>query len=777
MINLSREEITASTKLSSPNRVQNGQEESPTIEQQILEQVTLVKQWQENLDISISKSQQSTERMAAVIDATTKISMPDWSQSDFAKSILDRMVESLGFPEIRAREERIACAHAKTFEWIFCQSDTPPKHWSSFLDWLQYSSDVYWITGKAGSGKSTLVKYIMQNPRTEELLKVWAGEEHLIVSSFYFWHAGTEIQKSKEGLVRTILYQALTQVRKVISKNTLLRWTSFALSRDPHNPWSWRDLEQAFKLLLADYESPLKYCFFIDGLDELRGDLSDLIILVHRISSYANVKVCVSSRPWMILEDEYGTKPHLMLQHLTYPDIKHYIDSTLTSYMAFKECRALDEEYAATLIENVAGKSSGVFLWVVLVVRSLVEGLRDGDRLSDPQARVDCLPPELEDLFKRMLHDFDPRYFSHASALFQIFKASMSLPSLICLSFADEEDVDLAIRADMKPMQARQRYYRAVTMRRRLDSRSKGLLEVATSSNTRLNLKDQFALGHRPYALKETLIHANLPTETPSSSHQFFGDERSLFDLDSFLESDKTASKEVDLFVNEKVDYLHRTVKDFLDRPEIWDQFRSATTHDFDPYASLARAHMLQLKWLQSDAVVNVSAPEWDSVFWMMRYAAKAESKGALQAHLIEEFERITPKLFPGEYQQFLGNTGGQSSLLQTDLQVGSAVSKDLLHLVVQCGLSKYLEVRLIKDPQDRQTIISLLSTAVFKYAIDYTFQDGSLFHCSEPNVKVVKVLLDRSDIDDVQKARWLQHSQCAVPPARYTGKDLEVRH
>jgi hypothetical protein len=97
----------------------------------------------------------------------------------------------------------------------------------------------------------------------------------------------------------------------------------------------------------------------------------------------------------------------------------------------------MDEGYADSLVENIAEKASGVFLWVVVVVRSLLEGLGDGDRLSDLQKRLDALPPELDDLFKRILHNFNPLYFSYASALFQIFRASVGRPSLICLSFAD----------------------------------------------------------------------------------------------------------------------------------------------------------------------------------------------------------------------------------------------------------------------------------------------------------------------------------------------------
>jgi NACHT domain len=313
LFNFLREEVIASAKASSSNRTEYGQQKSSTIEEQILEQVKMVKQWQENLDISVQTSQQNNERIGAFTNATAPISMLDWSESDLAKSLFHRMAESLAFPELHARVKRIACAHEKTFEWVLYEPDTSTQDWSSFVDWLQLSSDLYWITGKAGSGKSTLVKYIIQNPRTAELLKIWADQERLIVSGFYFWHAGTQMQKSQEGLLRTILYQVLTQIGKTISMSALLRWNSFALSRNLADPWTWTDLEQAFQFLLADDESPFKYCFFIDGLDELRGDLSALIKLVRQISDFKNVKVCVSSRPWMIFEDEYGTKSYLML--------------------------------------------------------------------------------------------------------------------------------------------------------------------------------------------------------------------------------------------------------------------------------------------------------------------------------------------------------------------------------------------------------------------------------------------------------------------------------
>ena len=44
-----------------------------------------------------------------------------------------------------------------------------------------------------------------------------------------------------------------------------------------------------------------------------------------------------------------------------------------------------------------------MFLWVTLAVNSLLAGLTDGDSIEDLQQRLDALPPDLENLFDKIL--------------------------------------------------------------------------------------------------------------------------------------------------------------------------------------------------------------------------------------------------------------------------------------------------------------------------------------------------------------------------------------
>lgn len=74
---------------------------------------------------------------------------------------------------------------------------------------------------------------------------------------------------------------------------------------------------------------PIKMCFLIDGLDEFDGDHEEMGMLFQQISISKNVKVCLSSRPWVVFEQLFNTSPMLRLHLLTYDDIERYVGDKL----------------------------------------------------------------------------------------------------------------------------------------------------------------------------------------------------------------------------------------------------------------------------------------------------------------------------------------------------------------------------------------------------------------------------------------------------------------
>lgn len=98
-----------------------------------------------------------------------------------------RLLESLFFPDLEARQERIPGAYKNTCRWVFDFSVTGQsrtQRWSDFRKWLETGNGVYWISGKPGSGKSTLMNYIVNEDATPQLLDRWKqGTQLLMVSS------------------------------------------------------------------------------------------------------------------------------------------------------------------------------------------------------------------------------------------------------------------------------------------------------------------------------------------------------------------------------------------------------------------------------------------------------------------------------------------------------------------------------------------------------------------------------------------------------------------
>lgn len=61
-------------------------------------------------------------------------------------------------------------------------------------------------------------------------------------------------------------------------------------------------------------------------------------------------------------------------------------------------------------MEEIVEASVGVFLWVRLVVQSLLEGLMNRYHVTDLQLRLRNLPTDLDELYQVMLKRFPDTY-------------------------------------------------------------------------------------------------------------------------------------------------------------------------------------------------------------------------------------------------------------------------------------------------------------------------------------------------------------------------------
>ena len=392
------------------------------------------------------------------------------------------VLETLVFGKIRDRVDEVAPACQNTFNWVVKPPKPTQRPWSDFSKWIRTDQDqgCYWINGKAGSGKSTLMKHISNSKTVAEGLSEWAGKTRLVVASYFSWNLGATLQKSEAGLLRSLLHDILGQVPDLIPAvlPKLFRAASMQMTEVP----SITELRNGIINLAKQSSIPLRICFFIDGIDEFDTDHAGITQLFSSISS-PHIKVVLSSRPLPVCYDVFGNCPGLRLQDLTIDDIRSYTNQKVRAHKRWREMVEEEGQKAERLVDEIAEKAEGVFLWVVLAVASLLEGLRNYDRLGDFQKRLEILPPDLEDLYSHMLNKMQPLYLQQASQLLQIVLGHAQHEpdqhlSALQLSFATETDPDYYFKCDMLPMSLGLQSQRYKAMEGRLRSRCCGLVEI-----------------------------------------------------------------------------------------------------------------------------------------------------------------------------------------------------------------------------------------------------------------------------------------------------------
>lgn len=265
--------------------------------------------------------------LAAVQDEVKKVSYQQ------------RVLRSLEYPGMDAGREMVRPTYANTLHWIF-EGDSGRLRASKYTRWLERG--IFWISGKPGSGKSTLMKYISHHEQTSALLRNCAGKgTELVVASHYLWIAGTCMQKSQLGLLQSLLMAILRQCPSLIGDievgASVSQGKHDVTSSVPHH-WSQELLFAALEKLknkdLRAGGKPVKFCYFIDGLDEYKrpdgNDHEDHImeVLEAILRSSNNIKLCVASRPWNAFERILGNPSNhdrsLKVQYHTKPDTEAF---------------------------------------------------------------------------------------------------------------------------------------------------------------------------------------------------------------------------------------------------------------------------------------------------------------------------------------------------------------------------------------------------------------------------------------------------------------------
>ncbi|KAM6511519.1 hypothetical protein FALCPG4_016523 [Fusarium falciforme] len=340
---------------------------------------------------------------------------------------------SARFDGTDTREAAISKPFGDTYGWIL--HSQPPEQdgkplWGSFPQWLaEDSSTIYWITGKPGSGKSTMMTFLLQQPLVRDYLSRELGNLRLLILRYYAWNAGIGLHQSFEGLKRTVISQALDLYPKLTFKLAprrcflcqVLRTTSSL----PH--WDTWEVEETFKALLSQCGKTIKLVLFIDGLDEFDTPPKDVVHHIREMMALCptGLKVCVASRSYNAFNDEYGQDIVLEMHLATHNDMINFVAGSFQETKAWAEHLALNPQATSQLISDIVTKSNGAFQWVSLV-RLLLDLLIDGEspiQAVDIQQVLQDLPSELETLYETIWARVQPENLPMGSFMMQIMRA------------------------------------------------------------------------------------------------------------------------------------------------------------------------------------------------------------------------------------------------------------------------------------------------------------------------------------------------------------------
>ena len=379
------------------------------------------------------------------------------------------------------------------------------------------------------------------------------------------------MQKSQQGLLQSLLREICGQCPELVPSVCPFRWKRY---HEIGATWTRLELSEAFKKLSHQHLSRLKFCFFVDGVDEYDGeDHLHIINLLKDLNASPSVKICLSSRPWNIFIKAFGadTDRRLVLEDHNGDDIQRYVKNRFERDEQFALLQSREPQ-SRDLVDQIVQNAQGVFLWVRIVVSNLLRGLSNDDSLSDLQNRLQSFPTTLTAYFQHMFDSIDDFYREETSEILLICLEGIQPLSLLALWFYEQERVtpNLVLRADRKFLSRADVEAIFESIHKRINARGQDLLVIE---------KDAMTFEHLMYTVR----------------------------------------------------FSHRTVKDFLLKPDMLSKLNSWKSKGFDARVSLCKATLAIVKSLPPSTDINVYAKAnrcWNHVSEFFSYAHLIEQDG-----------------------------------------------------------------------------------------------------------------------------------------------------
>ena len=315
----------------------------------------------------------------------------------------------LGVSDYDQQLSEISLRAPGTCEWLALHP--------SFSEWMRAgSSDVLWLRGYPGVGKSVITKYLIMSvvgsPYVRSKRNATSREIndsfHTQFLAYFFCNEDNAALRSESTILRSILHQFLLAAPLEVTQVL----TSFRSAVTQSGSYRFLDsisaLWDAIKAIVAAISWKVTYLVF-DALDEMTPEslhsftagLRDLIDTTSPQIIPRALKVLITSRPTEAIERNISPASIAVKSER---DVRYLIESWAKD---LAQRYRLSEKTRIEIITRMCEKAGGMFLWASLAWEQLCEGASKESQFLANLKKAEALPTNLDALYENILSRLD----------------------------------------------------------------------------------------------------------------------------------------------------------------------------------------------------------------------------------------------------------------------------------------------------------------------------------------------------------------------------------
>ena len=285
----------------------------------------------------------------------------------------------------------------------------------SFSEWMRSgSTDILWLRGYPGVGKSVTTKYLIMSVigSTYVRSKRNATPREIDVSfhtqalAYFFCNEDNASLRSESSILRAVLHQFLLAAPLEVAQVLLSFKSGVGESYTFLNSTS--ALWDAIKAVLVAISWKVTYLVF-DALDEMTPEslhsfttgLRDLIDTVSQHIMPRTLKVLITSRPTIDIEQNLSP---VSIAVKSERDVRHLIEGWAKD---LGQRYLLSEKTRIEIVTRICEKAGSMFLWASLAWEQLCEGASKESQFLANLKKAEALPANLDALYESVLCRLD----------------------------------------------------------------------------------------------------------------------------------------------------------------------------------------------------------------------------------------------------------------------------------------------------------------------------------------------------------------------------------